>query len=312
MENNGYTSLLDRERDTKSRIHSELTGSARERLIQVVLQLPTSEDLSRCHENIGKQVALSELHDTNTAFDTNDPLQKSISLLQSADTEATLTFIEYIIKQVYDHFPDTPRRSGFVADAEAQYAGYKVSDIVDTINEIEHVLETEGILYRVEHTMRSHIEFHKIESEAFEESDQKIQALAEIKPWGTALRSYNDAFERYRKGKFDEQIPKKLYHSIEEVLKTICVDLHGWTENREMKHSKYLELLDENDFYKAHGATRDEFGDFVHSLERMVAKVSAERKQKHVPYHDRVYATLLIHQVGAYLYFLISRHEDYS
>lgn len=88
------------------------------------------------------------------------------------------------------------------------------------------------------------------------------------------------------------------------------MDLEGWTENREMSHAKYLDLLDENKVYNANGITAPELGDLLNALERMVSKVGADRKQRHA-YHDRSYCTLLIHQVGAYLYFLIGRYDDY-
>lgn len=133
----------------------------------------------------------------------------------------------------------------------------------------------------------------------------------EEEPWEKALKGYNDAFGRWKNGDYDELIPKKLYNSIEEVLKIICVDLEGWTENRELSHSDYLQLLNGHGVYYAHGVTADEIGDLLNSLERLVSKVGGDRKQRHA-YHDRTYSTLLIHQIGAYLYFLISRYEQYA
>ena len=179
-----------------------------------------------------------------------------------------------------------------------------------TYSKINDVLITEGLLWEL-NLEGSHARFRQIESEAMEDIDEKIQVLAENEPWGDALKGYNDAFERYLQGDFDEQIPKKLYYSIEEVLKVICVDELEWTDNRGLTHSKYLNMMKENNFYHAHGATVAELNQFLQSLDRMVAKVSDDRKQRHA-YHDRTYATLLIHQVGAYLYFLINRHKEYT
>ncbi|MFC7081612.1 hypothetical protein [Halorussus caseinilyticus] len=169
---------------------------------------------------------------------------------------------------------------------------------------------TEGLLWEIENG-RGTIRFQPLESEAMESMDKKVQALAEEEPWGDALKGYNDAFERYLAGDFDELIPKKLYNSIEEVLKTICVDLERWTDDRDMSHAKYLDLLNEHDVYSANGITAPETGSLLDSLEKMVNKVGYDRKQRHA-YHDRAYCTLLIHQVGAYLYFLIGRYDDYS
>lgn len=112
-------------------------------------------------------------------------------------------------------------------------------------------------------------------------------------------------------GDFDEVLVKKLYNSIEQVLQTICVDLENWTDDRDRGHSYYLELLNENGVYDANGITAPELTQLLDSLEKLVNKVGNDRKQRHA-YHDRAYCTLLIHQVGAYLYFTISRYDDYN
>jgi hypothetical protein len=70
-------------------------------------------------------------------------------------------------------------------------------------------------------------------------------------------------------------------------------------------------MLKEHDVYNAHGVTAPELNQLLDSLEKMVSKVGYDRKQRHT-YHDRTYCTLLIHQVGSYLHFLISRYGDYS
>lgn len=311
MSDRTYNPLINRMREQDSRVHKELTEAARERLIQVIVPFVEDSELKRAHEDLQKDVALSELYDEQKITAVDRPTIRTRDLFHQADTKFVLYFIELALNDIYSFFPDKRKRGGFLPEAGAEMKGYDISSVEQVVDNIQYVLNTESILWRVEHEERRFIEFHKIESEAFEDVDKRVQALAQKDPWNKALRSYNDAFEMYSKGKFNEEIPKKLYHSIEEVLKTICVDLMGWTNNRELKHSKYLEMLDENQFYKAHGATTDEFGDFVQSLERMVAKISDERAQKHVPYHDRVYATLLIHQAGSYLYFLINRYEDY-
>lgn len=180
------------------------------------------------------------------------------------------------------------------------------------IDDIGNVLVTEGILWDINRLGEGGIiEFVPLESGGMQEIDEELQDLAAVQPWGEALKGYDDAFDRYLNGDFDEHIAKKLYYSIEEVLKTICVDEEGWTDNRGLTHADYLELLNENGVYNAHGVTATELEDLLDSLERMVAKVSDDRHQRHA-YHDRTYTTLLIHQVGSYLYFLINRYDDYS
>lgn len=155
------------------------------------------------------------------------------------------------------------------------------------------------------------IQFVPIASESMEEIDAQVQALAADQPWTDALRGYNAAFELYLAGDYNENIPKKLYNSIELVLQTICVDLEGWTEDRNLSHQKYLNILREHNVYDANGITAPELESLLDALQKLVNKLGNDRKQRH-NYIDREYCTLLIHQTGAYLYFLINRYEEFS
>lgn len=314
MSDGEYTPLIDRQREPKSRVHQELTKSARERLATITddwgrSRMKNADDNEWYkHEALREVMKLVGREPVQEHVDSDgdySPVKHHFKFIFNGKTNHVLTYIELLTNEA------TRRDDTRMCSAELQEKYGSVSNH-PKISDIYHMLVTEGMLWDMKWAEEGGvIEFTKIESESMKDIDDKVQALAEEEPWDEALKGYNDAFERYLEGDFDEQIPKKLYYSIEEVLKTICVDLEGWTENRELVHSEYLDLLHERDFYHAHGATAAELGDFLDSLERMVAKVSDDRKQRHA-YHDRAYATLLIHQVGAYLYFLISRYDDYN
>jgi len=283
-----FRSLFTREREFPSRVKTELEKRDRERLVSI------TEAYSKA-----SSIALKELRDEvgESRLKEATPNVKNHELIMNGDTIFVLSYMEHFLGQMYNLWKGRNR-------------SYGKSEFEDVFKKTREVLITEGLLWEMEYD-GGKVRFRQIESEAMGDIDNKVQALAEGGPWGKALKGYNDAFERYLNGEFDEHIPKKLYYSIEEVLKIICVDEEEWTDNRELVHSEYLKMMKENDFYHAHGATVAELGDFLDSLERMVAKVSDDRKQRHA-YHDRTYATLLIHQVGAYLYFLINRHKEYT
>jgi len=314
MSNDGYTPLIDRQRDQKSRVHQELTKSARERLATITddwgraRSSRTDENEWYKHDSLKDTMKLVGRAPVHTHVDSEgeySPVTTHFEFIFQGKTSHILTYIEILANKA-TKTEDTRMRS---EELQEQYDSISNHPL---LSDIYQMLVTEGMMWDMKWADEGGVvEFAKIESESLQEIDNRVQALAEKEPWNDALKGYNDAFERYLDGDFDEQIPKKLYYSIEEVLKTICIDLEGWTENEELAHSEYLGMLKKHDFYHAHGATTAELGDFLDSLKRMVAKVSDDRKQRHA-YHDRAYATLLIHQVGAYLYFLISRYDDFN
>ncbi|WP_136717568.1 hypothetical protein [Halorientalis salina] len=308
MRNDGYTPLIDREREPKSRVHEELTEPARERLSVISREMaPRSRD--SIMKYLMKKVGKSPLSDYIKRFSSGgiDEVHHD-KFIMEGKTLHVLTYIELLVK--YEHRDRLQERGEWSMGVPVEKQA-PIQSMEAKIGNIRDVLITEGILWDIESVGEGGvIQFTLLESDGMREIDEKLQAISEDQPWRGALKGYNAAFDRYLAGDFDELIPKKLYNSIEELLKTICIDEEGWTDNRELVHSEYLDLLKEHGVYDAHGVTAPELGSLLDSLDKMVAKVSDDRKQRHV-YHDRAYATLLIHQVGAYLYFLINRYEEF-
>lgn len=307
MPDDGYKPLIDREREPESRVREDLNRSSRDRIMAILTGLVADDELKYAMKELQKKASTSEIRGDNDdidLFDVSGEAGQLLSILMRADTEVTLTFVEYTINRAYERLSNANRRN-------YAFIGYGYDDVQQAVIEIEDVLITEGLLWRLEHENRRYIQFHRIESEAFDDIDTKVRALAQKDSWNEALSGYNDAFERYLNGDYDDVLVKKLYASIEEVLRTICVDMEGWTDDREKSHGSYLELLRESEVYNANDITAPELNELLDSLEKMVSKVGYDRKQRHA-YHDRIYCTLLIHQVGAFLYFLISRYEEWA
>lgn len=321
MADEEYTPLIDREREPESRIHQELTPIARERLSVITETIWGTDHLDAklqkkamdyLMEKAGRSPVLTHTHSDKDSGGVS--IDKAhFRFITRGDSILVLTYIERLFLEYFSS-RGGPERTDIIQSTSAQIQSRygPIEEYLDIFDSIREVLITEGILYEMDWADAGGvIEFTPLESEAMKDIDEKVQALAEKEPWGKALKGYNAAFERYLNGDFDEVIPKKLYNSIEQVLKTICIDETGWTDNDELVHSEYLEILKEKGVYDAHGATAPELGSLLDSLNKMVAKVSDDRKQRHI-YHDRAYSTLLIHQVGAYLYFLISRFETFD
>lgn len=284
-----FRSYVTRQRDFEPRVHTTLQKRSRERLANITeIHGSFSE---RAFKELMDEVGTSEVKDVSSNLDHFD-------FIMHADTELVLSYLEHYIRFALSR---VKRRRWVPPPTEG--------GVEKAILKIYDVLVTEGLLFEID--TGSGFQFRPMESEAMDEADREIQALAEEEPWKDALQGYNDAFQRWKDGDYDELIPKKLYNSIEEILKVICVDLEGWTDDRKQSHKFYLDSLNEKGVYAAHGVTAPELKDLLNSMERMVSKVSDDRKQRHA-YHDRTYSTLLIHQVGAYIYFLISRYESFK
>lgn len=299
-----YEPLIDREREPKSRIHEELTRPARERLAEITI----SRDRDKREDAFKSTMELVGRSPVVRCFSQNraKKLRKKIShrkFIYKGETLHVLTYIEHLYMSYSRH---RRRTSEEVRKERGPIAEHS------TFGDIRKVLITEGLLWEIEWADKGGvIQFRPLASEAMADIDDEIQKLAGEDRWEHALEPYNAAFERYLDGDFDELIPKKLYNSVEILLQTICVDLEEWTENEDLPHSDYLQMLNGNGLYDANGITAPELESLLDALEKLVAKLGNDRKQRH-QYIDREYCTLLLHQVGAYLHFLINRYEKYD
>lgn len=303
--NDEYEPVANREREPKSRIHEELTPIARERLAETTARPGRDKQTQqKRREKALRETAKLVGRSTVYGHMSGKPGYRAshYSFVQQADTIPVLNYIEQLHPGSYKSKKRTK---------EEQLDEIGPIEDHHFFGGIHDILVTEGILWKLEWAGKGgKIQFLPIESESMEEMDAQVQALAADQPWTGALKGYNAAFELYLAGDFNENIPKKLYNSVEAVLQTICVDLEGWTEDRDLSHQKYLNMLREHDVYDANGITAPELGSLLDALQKLVNKLGNDRKQRH-NYIDREYCTLLIHQTGAYLYFLINRYEAF-
>ncbi|MFC6836899.1 hypothetical protein [Halomarina ordinaria] len=297
-----FESFFERNREPESRVHRELTQRSRERIAHALTA--TDFDVGAALEPVIRVAGTSGIPDevveaikteTSTCgLSGNNKLHEKI-LLES-DSDIALSYLEHLfIVQVEKY------------DRNNQWMGSHFETLCD-------IIETEGLLWQVREVPENEpgtIRFESLASDAMKDVDEQVRSLAADKQWSTALRGYNDAYEQYLDGDYDELIAKRLYNSVEDVLRTICVDKEGWTDNPDLNHSDYLNMLREEGVYNANGITAPELNNLLQGLEQLTAKLGNDRKQRH-SYMDRTYCTLLIHQVGAFLYFLINRYEQYS
>ncbi|SFL45795.1 hypothetical protein SAMN04487950_3846 [Halogranum rubrum] len=327
-----FDSVADRQKVTQARVHSELTATARERVCQqtldplnVFISNPLSGSaipptligraISRTYENTGYSalephlvIETPEAHKTFPA-DQSIPskevneIKSHREIVENADTITVLAYLEHLITFVRhsrEHKWDQIVSHGVLRSREK-----RVPQLVKRINT---ALETEGVLWKLTNDNQG-FNFRPIGSELLEESDKEFSRITEDQRWKSVVSPYESAFELYKDRQYTYQIPEKLYNSIEELARTIVVDLEGWEDNREMNLQKYLNSMRDNGLFEPNNIMYAELNDLISSMEKAFQKSGAHRKNRHQEI-GREYSTLLLHQISAYLTYIIRMYEN--
>lgn len=188
-----FRSLFTRDRELESRVHTELTHRSRERLASITNL--ASDWSARAFSELTDEVGYSEINNVS-------PSRDHIEFILEADTVLVLSYVEHYFRIGWDD----------ATNPNVRRIPYKMA-VGQMMSKMEDVLITEGLLWELD-VGEDYIQFHPLESEALDDIDKKVRALAAEEPWEDVLDGYNTAFERYLNGDFDELIPKKLYNSI--------------------------------------------------------------------------------------------------
>jgi hypothetical protein len=314
-----YDSVADRQKAAQARVHTELTDPCRERIAQITLN-PVRLRLSSIHGRGGIPNHLIEQAVTKTyedvgfsikehAFPNNgDTITSHKNIILNSDTLDVLSYVENLLEFTYHtgrgdwRDISIPRKQSRSETMDAVK-----SRIEQSSEKINTALETEGVLWRLEQNDDS-FDFKPVGSELMQEADNELAVLAQGKTWESVISPYNTAYNLYRDRTYGREIPEKLYNSIEELARVICVDLEGWENDRGQNLSIYLDRMREEGVFEPNNIMSEELEDLTKSMERAFQKAGAERKNRHKEM-DREYCTLLLHQVSAYLTFIIRNYE---
>jgi len=301
-----FESLIERRRESGPRVHVDLTERFRERLLQILATIDAESKaatFARLFERLGySEVQESIYPEADHSADIVDFVGRKTSeaegrTILNADTELVLSFVEYLLKIYQENIPGNAYRKS------------KQKELRSVVSEIRRALESEGILWELNPDEDGFVRFEQMGSEAMQEADEEVRGLMQGTVWEEPLRGYNEAYELYLDRKYGKEIPEKLYNSIEAVVTTICVDLEGWEDNKDRNLKHYLDVLREEEVFAPNPIMKAEVGDLVNSMERAFSKAGNDRKNRH-ELIDRRYCTLMLHQVSAYLVFIIKRYED--
>lgn len=346
MSGEEYDSVADRQKASQARVHTNLPEICRERLAQITanpLRIPffsldskggiPDKIIIKAINHTKEVVGYSEIEqliyslkkeelqksEAVEAFPTQVPesgrqtkdleqntygehLEKHKQIIEEAERDTVLTYIENLLESCANSHSldwDQTKVNTSRTDFESQLSL--------TTEKINVALETEGVLWELTRD-GNRFHFQPIGSELMAEADSELSAIARGKKWQSVLSPYNSAYELYQNRVYSREIPEKLYNSIEELAQTICVDLENWEDNRERNLSVYLNRMRDEGLFEPNNIMHSELTDLTKSMEKTFQKAGAERKGHSEI--DREYATLLLHQVSAYLAYIIRQYEE--
>lgn len=319
----------NRHSEPEQRIHEDLTETAANRIAfslnQVASRGEIDEAYTEYRTETGKHVDYFETANTG-------PAKKSLDRFISTEKmDDVLTIIEILMNELW-------------GESTLSGENHTTEELLDFDNKLRRILVEEGILLRVRperddieefaerlaqyrerdsggysarHSrhgasqerpeMPFKIHFETLADESVIESDQQLRILGKKDRWEEELHPYNQAWEQYQNQQFSYIIAEKLYNSLEAVLVKICVEEQNWNEEED-GISSYLDSLKENGLFDPNKAMFAEWEQIISGIQIGVQRTGGDRK-RHQEF-DQDYAILLLHQVGAFLTFIINRYED--
>lgn len=301
-----FESLIERRREDESRVHVDLTGRFRERLLQILAPIASyykKNTFDKLFKRLGYTKVQEAIYPSAEPTEVINLVGKNIGEAESkivyeGDTVLTLSYVEHMLNISWEDITSLSSSTRMTKGV-----------INEAMNEIIRALESEGILWELKPDEDGLARFEQMGSEAMQEADDELEGLMAGTVWEEPLRGYNEAYDLYLDRKYGKEVPEKLYNSIEAVVTKICVDLEGWEDNPDRNLKHYLDILREQEVFAPNPIMKAEVGDLVDSMEKAFSKAGNDRKNRH-ELIDRRYCTLMLHQVSAYLVFIIKRYED--
>jgi hypothetical protein len=316
----GWRPWANRNTEPEERVHDTLTDDARKKIAFAVNQITARGEIQDAYEeyriNRGTNIPYFKTKNSGPA---KESLHRFI--IDESDDEV-LTLLELLLKEIWAH-------SNLASES------HSAEDLFDLDEKLRQILLEEGILLKLtpdrvtvaEHaseidsyrsgTHRRQVgswpnrdwefQFEKQAHGAVVESDRTVRKLGRQERWKNVLAPYDDAWEVYQNPPVSYVVAEKLYNSLEMTLEKICVEEQGWNSEGDGM-AAYIESLKENGIFEPNAGMVHEWRQIVEGLRAGVQKTGGDRK-RHEEF-DEDYALLLLHQIGAFLSFVISRYED--
>jgi hypothetical protein len=316
----------NRDSDPEPRIHEEFTERAARRFSFAVKEIAERSEIKTAYE--GYCIETGRAVDYFAVANTSPAKQSFKRFVTTEDFDYALTLLELLLNEIW-------------TESEHSRENHPTEELLKLDRNLRRILVEEGILLRIHpdhdrlekytkqiERYRSpsggysnrhratppeppekdfNIHFDKLADASVIDSDQRLRALGKQGRWEDELDPYNDAWEQYQEQHFTHVIPEKLYNSLEAVLEKICVEEQGWNSSSDSVGS-YLSSLQDNGLFEPNEAMVGEWQQIIGGIQVGIQRSGGDRKR-----HgniDQDYCILLLHQVGAFLTFIINRYED--
>jgi hypothetical protein len=324
MEN--WIPYVNRSSEPEQRIHEEFTDKAENRISFAVNNIAYRVEIQRAYEECRAEIGLpfNYFETANT-----EPAKESLhKFIKEEEFEHVLTILELIINEIW-------------VEKDRERDNHGTEELLEFDELLRRILIEQGILLQIKPEREKlesyaesldmyrdievsafasrhgqskptkpekdfNIRFEPIANESVIEADQVIRALGKEERWAEQLKPYNEAWEQYQKQNFSTTIPEKLYNSLEAVLEKICVE-EDWN-NSEDSVGDYLTSLHKHGVFEPNEAMIGEWQEIVSGIGTGVQRSGGDRKG-----HgniDQDYCILLIHQIAAFLTFVIQKYES--
>ncbi|MFP9192160.1 hypothetical protein ACLI4Q_10955 [Natrialbaceae archaeon A-CW1-1] len=315
----------NRNRKPEQRIHEEFTEKAANRISFAVAEVASKGEIKTAYREFrietGEDVSYFQIESPESAK------QSLYRFVRDEETDYALTLLELLLNELWTHasHPNEEHSATSLTELDEKLRRILVEEgillrlkpeqevIVDHAGmrekrgEITEQLMRQKPIFNLEPIKQFSIRFERLANESVIEADQALRALGKQERWEDELTPYNKAWEQYQNQQFSQILPEKLYNSLEAVLEKMCVEEQGWNEQSDSVGS-YLNSLKDHGLFEPNEAMIGEWQQIVGGLQVGVQRTGGDRK-RHGDI-DQDYCILLLHQVGAFLTFIINRYEN--
>lgn len=295
-----------RDLEPEPRIHNELTDEARVRIART-LEVSTGTGTIK---NTWAQYR-TETTDIPTDFGNPGFRESQNQFIKQEDDEEVLRYLEILLNILWEKRPDHSTKSLLKLDATIRRILREERILIRIRPEHEELKDTKThasyALQKYKPSRDGSIRFDTLADETIRVADQELRVLNKNTRWQEPLEGYNEAWELYQEGNFTKVIPEKLYNSVEAVTQKICVKLEGW-DNETDTVGTYLSTMREKGLFDPNDTMVGEWQQIMGGIRTGVQKTGGDR-DRHSNI-DQDYCLLLLHQVSAFLTFVINRYES--